>query len=98
IKCDDAPLLESALHRCFHKLRVNKVNPRKEFFRTTIEEIASFVKKHHGEIEYKADAEALEYNQSLTMTEKDFEDVEDAFAKAEDLLDETPDENGAIDN
>ena len=34
ISCDDAPSLENALHRESHKQRVNKVNFRKEFFRT----------------------------------------------------------------
>lgn len=30
---EDAPALESALHKTFHDKRVNKVNNRKEFFR-----------------------------------------------------------------
>ena len=33
ISCDDAPSLENALHREFHRQRVNKVNFRKEFAR-----------------------------------------------------------------
>ncbi len=41
IKCEDAPALESALHKCFHAKRVNRVNPRKEFFRVSIAEIVT---------------------------------------------------------
>ena len=52
ISCDNAPSLEAALHRKLFKLRINKANPRKEFFNTDIATIASVVKEHHGEIEY----------------------------------------------
>lgn len=41
IECDDAPALESELHRLFDSRRVNKVNRRKEFFRVSIDEIQS---------------------------------------------------------
>jgi len=34
ISSDNAPTLENALHRTLHRLRINKVNPRKEFFKT----------------------------------------------------------------
>jgi hypothetical protein len=81
ITADDAPKLEAALHRAFHR-RVNKANLRKEFFRVTIEEIARAVKDHHGEVEYKADAEALEYLQSQSITDDDLEVVGAAFARA----------------
>ena len=36
IPCKDAPALENALHREFHKRRLNKVNFRKEFFRVDL--------------------------------------------------------------
>jgi hypothetical protein len=69
VTCDDAPKLEAALHRRFHKRRVNKVNPRKEFFRVSVDEIAQAVRELHGEVEYRADAEALEYLQSQATTD-----------------------------
>jgi hypothetical protein len=75
VKCEDAPKLEAALHRAFHKRRVNKVNPRKEFFRVTVAEVVAAVREHHGEVEYRAGAEALEYMQSQTMTDEDMEEV-----------------------
>jgi hypothetical protein len=83
VSCDDAPTLEAALHRAFHTRRVNKVNPRKEFFRVTVDEVAAAVRGCHGEVAYRADAEALEYVQSQAMTDEDLEEVEQAFAQAE---------------
>ncbi len=39
ISCDNAPSLENSLHRALHKRRVNRANPRKEFFKADIGEI-----------------------------------------------------------
>lgn len=86
IACEDAPSLENALHKQFHKHRLNKINPRKEFFRIDLESVAAFVRQHHGKVEYIADAEALEYRQSTTMTDADEEYVEAAFEKAQESL------------
>ncbi|MCA9138149.1 MAG: GIY-YIG nuclease family protein [Planctomycetales bacterium] len=72
ISCDDAPALETALHREFTTCRVNRVNMRKEFFRVSIEEIAQVVERCHGKVDYIAEPEALEYNESLRMTDEDF--------------------------
>jgi hypothetical protein len=85
IASDDAPKLERALHESFHKKRINRVNPRKEFFRVAIDEIVKAVREHHGEVEYKADAEALEYLQSQNMTDADMAEVEEAFEEAEEM-------------
>lgn len=79
IKCDDAPRLECALHQRFHHRRVNRINPRKEFFRATIDEIVAVVRANHGEVEYKADAEALEFTNSQMATDVDLEEIEDAY-------------------
>ena len=79
IRSSDAPTLENALHRALHKKRVNRANPRKEFFRTDIEEIIRIVKEHHGEVQYVADSEALEYHQSLGMSEEDAEFIEEVY-------------------
>jgi hypothetical protein len=83
IRCDDAPSLETALHRELQKSQINKVNPRKEFFRTDIETISRIVRKHHGEVEYTADAEALQYKQSLTMGEADANYISSVYDKIE---------------
>lgn len=79
ISCDDAPTLENALHRSLHKTQINKTNPRKEFFKTNIEAIFQIVKEHHGEIEYVVDAEALQYRQSISMSDEDQEFIESVY-------------------
>jgi len=84
ISCDDAPSLENSLHRLLHKHRLNKIKPRKEFYKTDIETIRKIVLEHHGEVEYVADPEALEYHQSLTMTDEDAEYIEKVYQEAED--------------
>ena len=76
IKCDDAPALESALHHTFRSQRVNRVNLRKEFFRVSVGEIAAAVRQHHGEIEYIAEPEALEYRESQRTTDTELQAME----------------------
>ncbi len=83
ISSDDAPTLENALHREFHHVRLNKVNHRKEFFRVDLEDVRRIVEAKHGEVSYVADAEALEYRQSLEMSDEDLEYVEHVFEEAE---------------
>lgn len=75
--------LENKLHRHFHRARINRVNPRKEYFRVSLEEIRDFVQANHGEVKYIADAEALEYRQSLTMSAEDQDYIEEVFDQAE---------------
>ena len=79
ISANDAPALENALHRSLHKCRVNRVKPRKEFFRSDIDAIVALVKTHHGEVEYVADAEALEYRQSVEIADEDEEFIESIY-------------------
>ncbi|WP_197439937.1 GIY-YIG nuclease family protein [Calycomorphotria hydatis] len=81
ISCDDAPALENALHRTLHPHRVNKINLRKEYFRTDFETIRKLVEENHGIVEYEADMEALEYRQSEEMTQEDFDFVSNEFEK-----------------
>ncbi len=92
ISSEDAPTLENALHRALHKLRINKMNPRKEFFKTEIEALYELVKEHHGEIEYVADAEALEYRHSLEMSDEEEEFIESVYDRLEDDGDSAPDD------
>ena len=73
ISCDNAPALESALHRELHRNRINKVNFRKEFFRTDIETIRGIVERNHGQVEYVASPGAFQYNESLGIADEDFE-------------------------
>ncbi|MEX0937412.1 MAG: GIY-YIG nuclease family protein [Pirellulales bacterium] len=81
ISSDDAPTLENELHRALHKSRLNKTNPRKEFFRADVEAILQLVHDHHGEVEYVADADALEYRLSLEMSDEDEEFIENVYGR-----------------
>ena len=83
ISCNDAPTLENALHQALRKCVVNKTNPRKEFFRTDIDTIAALVQQHHGEVDYVADPEALQYRQSLAMSDEDVDFIETVYDETE---------------
>lgn len=94
IKCDDAPALENALHRAIHKSRMNKVNLRKEFFRADFQAILDVVRRSNNcEPTYVADAKALEYRQSLTMSEQDAEYIERVHDQVERPVSGTVDED-----
>lgn len=67
---EDAPALEKDLHRRFNLESVNKVNPRKEFFRTSLAEIKQMVDlKGVTEVHWTMKAEAAEYRESLAIAE-----------------------------
>ena len=76
ISCNDAPGLENALHREFHKQRMNKVNFRKEYFRVDLQAILDVVTSQHGQVDYVFEPEASEYREGLNMTDEDYEFVE----------------------
>lgn len=83
IYSDDAPALENALHKAFHERRVNLVNPRKEFFRAPLTEIARVVREHHGEIEFTRVAEAEEYRKTVSLLRGKGDDLAPAQATYE---------------
>lgn len=70
IYSDDAPALETALHRAFHERRINLINEKKEFFQVDIEEIARTVRRMHGEIEITRLAEAEQYRKTVAMRQE----------------------------
>lgn len=67
---EDAPGLEAAFHRQFAARRLNLVNMRKEFFRTTIEEIEAFASAQGVTIEFTKFAEARQFRESESLREK----------------------------
>jgi len=70
IYTDDAPALETALHREFHSQRVNAVNIRKEFFSVDLEEIKDAVEKIAGvDAQFKMTALAEDYYESLRLSD-----------------------------
>lgn len=65
IYSDDAPRLEKALHAEFEATRVNTQNARKEFFRTTIDQVEQAVKRIAPDAAFFNDTEAQEYRETL---------------------------------
>lgn len=67
IHSDDAPSLEKQLHESFNKLRMNRVNNRKEFFTIQLEEIEKKCQELGFTIEFTKLAEAREYRETLNV-------------------------------
>lgn len=64
---DDAPALETALHRHFMTAQVNKVNPRKEFFRVPISALREELENLGIKTQWTLAAEAKEYRETLAI-------------------------------
>lgn len=72
IYADDAPALETALHREFSHRRVNAVNLRKEFFRVPLPNIKEAVEKlTDDEADFTTTIAAEEYYETLRLREPD---------------------------
>jgi hypothetical protein len=68
IYSDDAPALESSLHKHFNHARVNAVNRRKEFFQVPLGEIKSAVEEIAGdEADFIMTATAEEYYDTVRL-------------------------------
>lgn len=66
---DDAVGLENKLHSILNEKRVNKVNLRKEFFYTTIDELEELVTKIEPTAEFNKTMLAEEFRQSQSSSE-----------------------------
>ncbi len=65
---EDAPGLENMLHSELRDYQVNKVNPRKEFFKVDLNHIAGLVKERfNATTEFTMIAEAQQYRESLKL-------------------------------
>jgi len=77
IRSDDAPTLERELHKKFIEGQVNKVNPRKEFFRVRVDEVRAEVERMGLAATWTLAAAAREYRETLAveraMKEKKFD-------------------------
>jgi hypothetical protein len=69
IQSDDAPALEHALHKCFVQAQVNKVNPRKEFFRVPLGAIRGELDRIGIKTKWTVAAEARQYRETLALEE-----------------------------
>ncbi len=67
IMSDDAPALESQLQKHFQLMQVNKVNPRKEFFRASLKDIREAAERLGIEAKWTMMAEAREYRETLVI-------------------------------
>jgi hypothetical protein len=74
IWCEDAPALESALHRQFVQTQINKVNPRKEFFRVPLSALRRQPEAQGIKASWTMAAAAAEYRESLAITKRLEED------------------------
>lgn len=67
---EDAPALETLLHRHFQESQVNKVNPRKEFFHIDLDEIKHFIQENYSEtVRFEDIPDAFEYRETLKLVE-----------------------------
>ena len=67
IYSEDAPGLERELHKKFLRLQMNKVNPRKEFFRVSLANIKDEIDKLNINAKWTMTAEARQYRESLAI-------------------------------
>ena len=67
---EDAPGLEKALHRHFLRQQLNKVNPRKEFFRIDLSSIRQELEKLGIETHWTMKAAAEEYRATLQIEQQ----------------------------
>jgi chromosome segregation ATPase len=66
---NNAPELEAQLHKKLHNNRVNKINLRKEFFKTTIDELEDLVYSLEPSAQFDRTMLAEQYNQSMAVNE-----------------------------
>ena len=66
---ENAPKVESMLHRKFNNHRVNKENNRKEFFKVLPNEVSDAMLEMGIESDWFYDVEAKEFRESLLIRE-----------------------------
>ena len=67
IESDDAPALENSLHKDLSLMQMNKVNPRKEFFRVSLADIRNLVEQRNLSTNWTITADATEYRETLAI-------------------------------
>lgn len=70
IYCDDAPALEKQLHKKFLKNQLNKINPRKEFFRLQLNDLKNHIERIGINCKWTLLAEAKQYRETLKLEEE----------------------------
>lgn len=85
---DDAVGLENNLHKELNNQKVNKINLRKEFFYTTINELEELVYKFQPTATFNRTMLAEQYNQSLSISNVPFEYNADNEVDEEEIEDD----------
>lgn len=67
IYSDEAPALETALHKEFADQRINKSNMRKEFFNVRLDQVEEAVSRLAPESNFFKDREAQEWHETLAL-------------------------------
>jgi len=75
IYSENAPSLENILHTHFDKKRVNLVNPRREFFYISLDEIEKICNQEGLKVELTKVAEARQYRETLALRNNNQENV-----------------------
>lgn len=86
IYSEDAPALEKKLHHRFNHERVNKVNYKKEFFKTSLTDVKNYLDELGLQAKFTLKAEATQYRESLKielMPDDEQRKLEDAIEKIE---------------
>lgn len=81
IYSDEAPALESALHREFAEHRINMSNMRKEFFRATLDEVEQAVVRLAPNARFFKDREAQEWHETLSRRKQMLTDMQTGLDK-----------------
>lgn len=84
IYSNNAPSLETELHRYFVDNQLNKVNPRKEFFKVGLKDIRNKVESLNLQSKWTMMSQAAEYRESLAI-EKEMNTNESKHKEWEDL-------------
>jgi Meiotically up-regulated gene 113/Domain of unknown function (DUF4041) len=69
LKSDDAPALETLLHRRFVERQVNKVNKRKEFFKVSLAELREVIDELGIDCVWTMQCEASQYRETRALEE-----------------------------
>ena len=78
IYSEDAPAMETALHKEFSDRRVNASNLRKEFFRVTLDEVEGAVRALAPDGSFFKDREAQEWHETLALRKQVLLDMQKA--------------------
>ncbi len=78
IYSDNAPDLEYKLHKQFETCRLNLVNPRREFFTASLDDIEKWARQEGIDLQLTTMAEAREYRESMAIRMKGEESVKQA--------------------